>query len=664
MNGSGSKDAGYTRSCVAAAEKDQQTFGDRTGNAEAEPCPGWVQSHEQIVLIPRKAANIFAYDKSVKILLPDRYPPMGNFIKEIEYNFYPDLNTKRTITAVVTEVCWTPETEYRPAPRAGIPVYFSLGGTAYAKLSANQATTDSEGCASVDVTIETLHSDKAMLKAASTIEVFASLKPECPSGSPGLKLTIHRNEDVDTELAPEERPDDFAATLQSVLNLRTWIVRQEKNPVTSNGAKAVQQLLNQVACRRRSGGHEFLKPDGQFGTDSESEGSRFIQDFSGRAAAETSAVDAFVGRQFGVGVEEDANAGQGVKTYVRAEYGNYAEGAVIDAYLLVGKERWVRDPESDVIAADGLLDIYTAVVWEFLETMRLRADEYRNLNTNWYRHPNDNGGAHNWPATVIQGEPYWYGGARKLEDFQSDLRSNFATPPDQAQSWYQYLNNNNCRIGLHQGGDDVDIPTNYYNQYTHLSTDADIQNTAPADRPPHYVLNHPYNDRVKGQYTGIDCSAFCQRVAREAAFRPEHCGDLANQLICRRLPEITHNNGVAERRLSTSSWPSHYRLMAATGWRKDVVFRGDLLNFPWHHMVVLETADRSVLTQASPDFRDLWIFHASGDTVVADAIDDIWPQTECIRRVVYSPLRQWEAAWNAWTGNNSSVEFGRIYLWD
>jgi len=139
---------------------------------------------------------------------------------------------------------------------------------------------------------------------------------------------------------------------------------------------------------------------------------------------------------------------------------------------------------------------------------------------------------------------------------------------------------------------------------------------------------------------------------------------MVNQLICGRLPGITHNNGVAKGRLATKLWPSHYRKMERTSWRRDVVFRGDLLNIKGHHIVVLDTADRGVLTQASPGSGSLWIFHASGDTVRTMAIVGIWQETQCIRRVVYSPLRQWIAAWNYWTGNSAAVEFGRIYLWD
>jgi hypothetical protein len=79
---------------------------------------------------------------------------------------------------------------------------------------------------------------------------------------------------------------------------------------------------------------------------------------------------------------------------------------------------------------------------------------------------------------------------------------------------------------------------------------------------------------------------------------------------------------------------------------------------------MLETADRSLLTGQPAAAADIQIFQANGETQVATAVQAIWPQTECVRRVVYSPLAQWGTAWTAWNGNGAGVQFGRIYLWD
>jgi hypothetical protein len=654
-----------TQVCIERADESQQSFATSAPDNTLQTCP----LVKQIVAIPRKRANIFDSDKALRPLLPDRYPPAQAPLKTIEHNFYPDLNRTRTITAVVTDVSWNPAAGARPEPAAGIPVTFSKGGrtTANITLSAMSATSDAEGCASIDITVGELLVAKGDIEAAATIEIIATLPQGNGGATASVVLTIHRNEDVDGALAPSESPDAFAATLSPVLNLETWIVEQATKHVTSNGAKAVQQLLNQVACRRHGGGHEFLKPDGQFGSAGGREARRFVADFGTEAAAGAAPLEVFTGRQFGVSVEEvPISPPQGVKTYVKLEYGNGTEGSVIDAHLLVGPERWVRGVGARVAKADGLLDLYAAVVWEFIETTAQRGTEYANVVTSWYRHPNDNGPAQNpWPDLVQQGVAYWYGGARKLEDFVADLTTNSATPAN--GTWFQYLRQNNGRIGLHQGqaDNDVVVPTPAYNQYPHLNTDPDITNTTPANAPPnvppHYVLHHVHG-LVMNQYTGIDCSGFCQHVAIEALFRAEHCGDLAGQRICQRVPLITHNNGIAVGKLSTGLWQSHYAEMPSTAWRREVAFRGDLLNVSGSHIVVLETADRAALVGSAAG--DVWILQASGDTRVTATAAPHWAQTECIRRVVHSPLAQWSSGWNSWGHATANVEYGRIYLWN
>src|ERR1017187_2604169 len=89
------------RNAIDRADSSQQSYGSRNVDAAHETCPDVQDSVEQIGIIPRKPANIFAADYSLKTLLPDRYPG-GTRIKKLEYNFYPDLNATRTITAVVT----------------------------------------------------------------------------------------------------------------------------------------------------------------------------------------------------------------------------------------------------------------------------------------------------------------------------------------------------------------------------------------------------------------------------------------------------------------------------------------------------------------------------------------------------------------------------------
>jgi hypothetical protein len=135
-----------------------------------------------------------------------------------------------------------------------------------------------------------------------------------------------------------------------------------------------------------------------------------------------------------VTVEEDTANHQGVKIYVRSEYGDYKEGRIIDEHMLVGLEPWRPGADKAVMDADGLLDIYRAVVWEYIRRMEFHAteyvqghrsrpgvvfrewlchprDAYRGLWPNWRRH---------WPDRVSQGVAYTFGAARRLYEFQND----------------------------------------------------------------------------------------------------------------------------------------------------------------------------------------------------------------------------------------------------
>lgn len=543
--------------------------------------------------------------------------------------------------------------------------------TAEVNLSAEQAVTDAEGRAAVELTVNTLLQTKEAIEQTNQVEIFASLEPQCGAADPRLMLTIHRNEDVDAALGSTESPDDFATTLRPVIDLETWIVRQRQNWVTSNGARAVQQLLNQVACRRRGGEHSFLRPDGQFGNGSRAENEKFIRDFSAAPADGASAVENFEQRRFGVGVEENAAAMRGVKTYVGAEYGAYAEGDLVDGQLLVGPTAWAPGAYARIGDADGLLDLYRAVVSEFVERLHDRAEEYvRGARPDqtphtWYRHPQDSGGTHNWPDTCSQGEAYSWGGARSLDEFHADLADNLMTQDDDEGHWLHYKRQPHSRIGLHRNPSHniVVVPTAMHNKYNDLQNDSDIKYLSN-EAQPSWQLRHEFPDDAP-LYTGIDCSAFCQILCLEARFRAEHCADLADERMCRLLSEITHRRACWPRgKLSTRLWRKrcHYRRMPNRRWRREIAYRGDVLNVPGSHIVALATNDRPALI--GRDAGRLWIWHANGTTVVLRVAAPHWTPTACIRRVVHSPLAQFASAWTSWGQATATVDYGRLLFWD
>ncbi len=591
-----------------------------------------------VVLIPRKPANLWVgttsgagSDYHVCRLLPDRYAPKEcGPIKDIERNFYPDLKKQRTITAVVTETGWNPQEEARTVPKVGTTVYFRLGPgtTAGASLSSATGTTDADGCATVTITVDKLQTTKAEIEAAAKIELIANIDSDGDEKSDTLVLTIHRNEDVDVALGDAESPDDFAASLAPVRELKTWLVKQAAQNVTSNGVKAVQQLINQVLCRKR-GDYPFQKPDGQYGTGLGTAVQKFIDSFGAKPV--TPALTDYERCRFGVKVEEESS-GQGIEKYVKAEYGAYSKGMLVDGHLLEGLQPWAAGGAiAGVSGADGLLDLHRAVVWPFLTHWRERCEEYVTSSLRYMRHPDDDGpdpDGDDWPDDVSHGIAYGYSCAASLSEFQGNLNAHDPGPAT-ITKWNQYKKGS--KIGIHKSEYDV-------------------------------------NTALCAEYIGIDCSAFIQRIALATAFTEADCSDLAGTRITRALPEIgTRNatNGAWSGRLATGSWnsDSYRRNLTAAAWRKQVVFAGDFINVPGSHIVYLDLTSRALATGGTP--LTIWVYQACGDTGVPSVVTQaaVWSPTECTRRTIHSPLRMWKGGATGYDGNNASATVSRIMIW-
>lgn len=628
----------------------EMLYGIREPEEPAAPVRKADAGPSALTLLPRRPDRILDDERRLRRVLPEVYP--GGRLKDIERSFYPDLNytagtgpsderrgSRRAVTVVVTAEPWDVAEQPRPDPRAGVAVRFRLGPgtTAEAALSAEQATTDEEGRASVEVIVRTLHAPASELQAYNTIEILASIEG-VPDQS--LVLTIHRNEDVATALGDGETPDDFAATLEPVVARRTWLVRQAQQPLESAGVKAVQQLLNQVSCRKHGANHELCEPDGQYGTGTGQEAARFITDFGG-ARGTLAALQAYRQARFGVKVDDV------VRAYVADEYGAYESGMLVDSHLLVGREAWERGADRNVMDADGLLDIYRAVVWEFIERAVARGHEFAELGIRWMRHPDDDGPNNppndaSWPDAVTQGVAYTYGGGASMDEFTAALNGN-DPGPDEIQSWNQYdgatTTNTGAKIGLHM---------DQYNQNT---------------------------DQLR-HYTGIDCSAFVQRCATESTFRDEHCADLRGQRISWRVPVIgvRVQNGTVNAawpsRLNTTSWGQYFRAIPRR-FRRRVVFKADALDIAGSHIVMLTMDGRAAITGTLAHDQDQ-ILHANGTQVWSNRRAPLLcinagytRDTQCTRRVVHSPLAYWGTFRADWTGETESANclYGRILIW-
>lgn len=621
--------------CQGADHADADLAASTTDDEVGAPLMLCQLMRRTVALIPRRPANLWVgavsgpgADYHVRRLLPDRYAPAHHGpIKDIEYSYYPDLARKRTVTAVVTETGWDPQHEERTQPRAGVTAYFRLGPrtTADVSLSVTQTTTDADGCASIEITVNTLPADKPALAAAGTIEVLVNVDADGALEGDSLILVIHRNEDVDAVLGDAEAPTDFATSLAPVCDLKTWLVRQSAQVVVSNGVKAVQQLINQVLCRKR-GDHSFLRPDGRYEAGLSTAIATFVGKFG--AAPTGPAIDDYERCRFGAKIEEESPQ-VGVEHYIRGEYGAYVRGQVIDGHVLEGLGPWTAGGTiTGVGGADGLLDLYRAVVWPFITGYLGRAEAYVECAVRYMRHPNDDigpSGGGQWPAEVTSGVAYGYSLAASLGEYEANLNAHDPGPAA-ITAWSQY--HNGSKIGIHKAEYDA-------------------------------------NTGQSVHYIGIDCSAFIQRVTVETVFAAGHCTDLAGERIARAIPTVAaRTNGWWPGKLGTSTWhnDNYRRNLTATVWRKEVVFGSDFLNVPANHIVFLDLTSRSNAMNGTS--LEIWIYHASGTLAVPAAIPNtVWNPIECTRRTIRSPLRFFATGANGYHGTSNNVTMSRIMFW-
>jgi SH3 domain-containing protein len=343
--------------------------------AVVTPCAA---DKRNLVLIPRKKANLYGPENRIKDLLKS-YPSFcgASPLRALEYNFYPDLNAERTITAVLTEDPWSPHGDARPALKSG-SINFELVGAAAGDFEITPASASGNEV-EIKLKVKKFYQEDK-LKDHSTIKIKATSSGHTAE----LELKVHRNEDVGTALTQSN--DDIPAALgeitgnldgalAEVLDKRTLLVRQASEYVSSKGVMAMQVLLNQVVARHKAVGDDFkwLEFDGMYGSGGVGADLKaFLSHFAG-------AFD-YPHGHFNVAVDQE------LIDYVKAEYGAYAPGDIVDRAVLVGKERWTAD--KSYTQADGLLDIYEAVVLRLMDQMQDLADDYTTaFSTFWLHYP-------------------------------------------------------------------------------------------------------------------------------------------------------------------------------------------------------------------------------------------------------------------------------------
>ena len=329
-----------------------------TADFDAVSMPCSSPEKRNLVLVPRKLANIFGADNRVKDIL-ESYPEKGGDspLKKLEYNFYPDLNSERTITAILTEEAWDPHRDTLPTTKEGTISFELIKGSAEDFELSTPGASMADGY--VEFTIKALKLYKEdQIDAHQNVKIRATADKQTAE----LSLTVHRNEDVEY---------DFS----SVLNRETILVKQGKAWVCSEGVKRLQKLLNQVVARHKAANEfQWLKVDGEYGSKVSKDVKAFLDHFKGEFDYEKGHFDAKI---------DDA-----LKKYIKDEYGSHQDGNVVDHDLLVGEKEWAEGESYTTV--DGLLDIYNGVVRCFFGQMDDMAEAYStDFNTFWLHRPSD-----------------------------------------------------------------------------------------------------------------------------------------------------------------------------------------------------------------------------------------------------------------------------------
>lgn len=297
----------------------------------------------------------------IKPLLPDYYPDLepGRPIKCLEYNFYPDVNTVRTLSALAAPA----EKEKHGKPfKEGITVYWRLDtavSSKYAKLGVTESKTDKDGIASV--TVE--HPAQTFTDSPNLIQIQASLDKGFSDRTrmAGLCLKICRNDDIDSSFS-------------QVLAGRSLLVFQPENQQSSEGVKELQRLLNHVVARHKAADKfQWLPIDGKYDDACLINVAEFLRCFAGEYNYEKGHFNIVSNKK--------------LREYLQTEYGisNLEDGHFVDRDVLVGKNTWQQKPKVEEI--NGLLDIYRGVVECYFRQMVVRCNEYCSCDVYWLHSP-------------------------------------------------------------------------------------------------------------------------------------------------------------------------------------------------------------------------------------------------------------------------------------
>jgi hypothetical protein len=660
-----------------------------TGSTAACGTPPPDEKVYDIKLVPRSKAGVSF--KSPPQLDATYLPefksadcPIGppNAFKSLETRFYIDLATKpsliakRKITAVVTE---------NGKPASGKQVKWErVDGSANLKFEKATTPVD-KGLAEATIT----HVVEQVDPVDRHINIRATIVGTPSPVQATLSLTITRNDDVSSldEVmadAAKEGEADAILVYQPTAGVQSSAVGTPVDDAakTLDLFDGLQHILNQVVSRHKGiGGFSFLYQDGIYGDGTKKAVKQFITGFTNIRGGDWQCD------------LKDIGVYKSLKDYVNKEYKpfTYEEGLIVDRHLLIGTKK-------DVTPAniDGLWELKTGVVDKLVPGMRAKADEYLNCDTFWLHrdihHPYQKGdevgavvtqqvvtvmdSAGGTPLTDATGASVTLPKANRSACLGNDKDATGHTwynvrlsatqdgwvPKSSVKAIEDDRNKDDCNSGLF-GGNGVaysfgckETPAEFTAQLTANSpVPADIINWVE------YTKGHKpgltQSEQTTGgtengherDWTGIDCSGFCQHCVTAAVF-PDGTRIVPDSI----LTALTDRGRPGDKQVGASAAVGNYARKVPykkTDAHKLWIRGGDIVATSGHIVWVVDGPDDA--PDALNDNRDFEVYNAHGGVGTAAV-----QATQFVHKTIRMPFNWWGVKLSG-----ADVTIGRVYIW-
>ena len=614
--------------------------------------------------------------------------PIGppNAFKSLETRFYIDLApkssliAKRRITAIVTE---------NGKPASGKQVKWErVDGSSNLKFEKDTTSAD-KGLAEVTITHkveQVAPEDRALTIRATVIGIPTPVQAT-------ISLTITRNDDVsslDEVIANPAREGEADAILVYQPSASSGVKSSAVGTPDDDQFLGLQHILNQVVSRHKGiSSFKFLFQDGIYGDGTKNAVKQFITGFAGIKPTDW---------PYNL---KDIGVYKSLKDYVNKEYApfKYEDGLIVDRRLLIGKKK--DDTPANI---DGLLELKTGVVDKLIPGMRTKAEEYLNCDVFWLHRPKhdpykkgdkpDNGShpgmvltkqvvtvmdsAGGSPLTDAAGAPITLPNGTRSAWLDDDTDVHGKTwrnvrvsasqdgwvPASAVDEFRDDRNKDDCNKGLF-GCNGVaysfgckESPTEFRAQInSNVPLPADIINWGEYTKghKPGLTLTEQQNDEKDHErdWTGIDCSGFCQHCVTAARF-PGGIRIVPQSILQALTDRGQHGTEVGASGSTDPTEAAHYARKvpySKTNPQKLWIRGGDIVSTSGHIVWVTEGPDDA--PDALHDNRDFEVYNAFGG--LGDAAVQA---TKFVHKTVRMPFNWWQGA--TLSGN---ATIGRVYIW-